>query len=1416
MMSLSELEVLSDGAVNVLALSWPDDGRTAPLPESLAIPVLKRQEGVLLCIPCGFLSLSLLDQGDQAEAVSLVGPSHLTRVPFGVTDEQGLEVPLDLDGAVTLVDFGADVLPLLRMVGEGFAAENLFPFLMDHPDALPLSEELLSTAKAWCSVSQLSALLPQISEQLASMREKQEGARASFGQASCVGWAASSDQDPFQAALLQQSQALSSLVSHLVSQQDGGLGDLTGPSSSTSIGAKGAARREKLQAALAGRTGGFFLAVVQLMSKRLHPTSPVPASLEDCSGQVSMCNYLERFGGFAGHRESGYLMWCLGHVMDCLINQDVAGAQEHLALTCVALDQSILDRGRWDFAWLLTLLEEPPSQLFHGRGMSANPRTRAFSPLSPVAWTTCALQFLKEVDLITTRRCAQQLPTRPPPGIPRSGASLRSFGFETKACQACSAFGLGLSDPFAFLWALPELSFAEWEGLWDPEPYLSDELYMAFRDPSQVAELARLWDGLGLLRLAPSRLVVSEAYLLSRAFNCYKAPDRDRMIIDRRGQNFAECKLAGPSLFIPVAPMLGMLEADPKYQSVYCAATDRKDFYHQLKISGSRAAANAIGPALPRSSVCSLEAFSSLLPPWPDSRETRADCLLDEPPEDDRDPLLFEAGHYLVCFSSVAQGDQLGVEFGTEAHGSLLESRGLLGPSTRISSNKPFKGSRGAQGLVIDDFFSVSVHDDDDLAAPDCLEHLAAAKAIYATEGLEGSDDKDIRGLTFAKIAGGELNSSSGARSQGLITVAAPASKRVALSVVTLEAARFHHITDVLLLSLYGLSRAAAQELVLMSVLSPLAASEISAPLSPLLFATDASEHKGGFVVAEVGVETTRPLWRTASKKGGYSRLWSKEESILAKFDDREPLDLRLTRDSPAPIPSRPLAFFFDFIEVGVANGDVTGFLADRGYRVGPIVSIKESQAYDMMQLRTLEWLIHLVQHGKLKSFLCWPPVATFAFGAWPSWRTLSAPKGRRWASNWSRLVCLVLRVPPSFRPELGWRFLHRSSRLFDPTLGFPGEGPFFRVLLFWVGVHEAVAVPSHGLRPRNSADEKRSRIRAAITLCEGRPVEPITQRRRDKLLEAFSSWLCSQEIVFAELLDLQPQTTRRLNGLLVRYGRELFEAGWPYSHYSEVINAISGKEPALRRNLQPAWDLAFAWLREEPHSHHVALPWQILLALITTAIMWGWPRVAGMLALTWGALMRVGETLAARRRDLLLPSDVGDTMSYGLVSIQEPKTRFRAARHQSARIDQPDLLAVVKLAFGHLTANSKLWPYSASTLRSRFDTLVKTLKADTWEGQGSKSLDLGSLRAGGATWLLQSSEDSELVRRRGRWLNSRTMEIYIQEISSLQFLNKLSLSSRQLILSLLDSFAEVLHVAVQLQLLHTPTSCWYARFSVG
>ena len=120
------------------------------------------------------------------------------------------------------------------------------------------------------------------------------------------------------------------------------------------------------------------------------------------------------------------------------------------------------------------------------------------------------------------------------------------------------------------------------------------------------------------------------------------------------------------------------------------------------------------------------------------------------------------------------------------------------------------------------------------------------------------------------------------------------------------------------------------------------------------------------------------------------------------------------------------------------------------------------------------------------------------------------------------------------------------------------------------------------------------------------------------------------------------------------------------------------------------AWDLACAWLREEPFEHHVACPFQVPLALLTVSVL---------IALRWGGICRIGEVLAAFRKDLVLPSDVLFTSASVLLKVQEPKTRFRAASHQVAKIEYGDLVELIGYAFEKLQPETKLLGRSFSRL---------------------------------------------------------------------------------------------------------------------
>ena len=197
-----------------------------------------------------------------------------------------------------------------------------------------------------------------------------------------------------------------------------------------------------------------------------------------------------------------------------------------------------------------------------------------------------------------------------------------------------------------------------------------------------------------------------------------------------------------------------------------------------------------------------------------------------------------------------------------------------------------------------------------------------------------------------------------------------------------------------------------------------------------------------------------------------------------------------------------------------------------------------------------------------------------------------------------------------------------------------------------------------------------------------------------------------------------------------------------------------------------------------------------------------------------WGGLLRPGELTNATRGDLLLPDDVQSRMPFCLLAIKEPKTRFSNARHQSAKVDVPDLLQVIRLAFLDLSDSSFLWPYSAQTLRLRLKQVLTALKLQSESLFDSRALDLGSFRAGGATFIIQATEDGDLLQRRGRWANRKMMEIYVQDVSAILYLKRVPDDVRHHVLQIAGAFPQFLQEAWKFKRAKIPENVWYLLFS--
>ena len=215
-------------------------------------------------------------------------------------------------------------------------------------------------------------------------------------------------------ALTQQSSAVLALVSHLAGNADP-LMEIPGVGGALSTSTKGVQKRERMQQDLASGSSSYYLQVMQQLHKKLHPSLPMPKSINELS-HLSFLTYLERSGGFRNARDQGLLMWLLGHVLDAAAQEDWHMVRERLALTIVAVDQSVVD-GSWNLGFLLSLAEDPPIAMFQDRASTLSPFGKPFSSLVPPQWASTVLAYVKEMEVLQSKK-PDAVPKKTPKASP--------------------------------------------------------------------------------------------------------------------------------------------------------------------------------------------------------------------------------------------------------------------------------------------------------------------------------------------------------------------------------------------------------------------------------------------------------------------------------------------------------------------------------------------------------------------------------------------------------------------------------------------------------------------------------------------------------------------------------------------------------------------------------------------------------------------------------------------------------------------------------------------------------------------------------------------------------------------------------------------------------------------------------------
>ncbi|CAE7272694.1 unnamed protein product, partial [Symbiodinium necroappetens] len=304
------------------------------------------------------------------------------------------------------------------------------------------------------------------------------------------------------------------------------------------------------------------------------------------------------------------------------------------------------------------------------------------------------------------------------------------------------------------------------------------------------------------------------------------------------------------------------------------------------------------------------------------------------------------------------EGDHLGVEFATQA-------------------------------VVIDDFFSISTASlaevppdtapSDALLQTDSARKVLQAKAAYRKHELKGSDHKDVVGALTFKVAGASVDSSLATVADGHILVSAPIEKRLSLVFVSLQAAR-----------------KAAGDLALLAALIPVMCSDVTTPFEESVFCSDSSLSKGAFCEAPVGERISSALWRSADKRGHSEPLapaHAAAEASAQVLADPSPRPAWIEEPTKASL-SKPLAMHYDFLEVFGGSRPVSAALRERGRSNSLVLDLSVSRQFDLASPRALEWILYLVQHGRVRSVFLSPPCTTFSVASWPSVRSHSVPWG--------------------------------------------------------------------------------------------------------------------------------------------------------------------------------------------------------------------------------------------------------------------------------------------------------------------------------------------------------------------------------------------------------------------------------------
>eukprot|EP00971_Amphidinium_carterae_P258329 5127379-Amphidinium_carterae.2 len=732
---------------------------------------------------------------------------------------------------------------------------------------------------------------------------------------------------------------------------------------------------------------------------------------------------------------------------------------------------------------------------------------------------------------------------------------------------------------------------------------------------------------------------------------------------------------------------------------------------------------------------------------------------------------------------SPAMGDLKSVEVAQAAHTTVLLKAGM-GRHEWLTLNSPCPTHGSWRGCYVDDYFHGVVvpgihHRLCEFRTPmlaHSAEKLALTRAAYAADGFVEKEEKSKTHKTHAVVWGGEINSQerwlagSRAKMEKLLCATLKLLRGRSRLVSTKALERiigqwvhqllFQRIAMSLLDDLYRvlhkrrprrakvlLTRGAIDELTLLTILWPLFATDLSRPISRVVTATDATLTRGGCVVGDLEVHEAVWIWQRLPRRAG-SISWSQETNELGLLEAGRP-----DESLECFINSHPLRVVLNFKfryhqhinvqEAVAARAMVKWLLRDPQHHSTRLPILVDNLVLQSVLTRgrtcsrilngCMRNLAAFLMFGNVQLLSAWVRSAANPADDPTRGAPLRSPEIR--SGELEHALGLVsTELPYAYEATLemwysrGWSSVG-STRLFDSTRGFPGEGP----RLTW---------------PNQRPDHRDSDLRVRV--------QPETARRYAQRLLALENWCLDQG--FGNMQEVLNLSGPQISKLLCAYVQFLYASGSTLQQGLDTLAAVQMARPEISLDLRAAWQLQRQWAKLVPVGTRPPMPLQLMLGMAVTAWTLGLRRVAAVLILMFHCLLRPSEAGGCQRNQLLLPNDIVLGSVEAAIALPQTKTSDRGARLQAVAIEDGTVIDLLVRVFGNDPPHRSLIAGGTKGLQMLFN------RVRTAMGLQDTPWTLATLRGGGAVaYLRQSGGNIVWLQFRGRWESFRSMRHYVQ-----------------------------------------------------